>query len=137
MAQALLAELADTLSARFEALRERVDGLAPAAIADALFDTLGSFIAEHPVYPALLDLPGDDGWRRGVRKRRRSEIAALFASARPALSADQAERLAVIVPQLMRIPLALEDEKRLGKGILEELRLMLHRHLEAIISGNG
>ena len=37
----------------------------------------------------------------------------------------------MIVPPLMRIPLALVGEKRLRDGVLEELRLMLARHLQA------
>jgi hypothetical protein len=65
-----------------------------------------------------------------MRARRRGQIAALFAQAEPPLPAGQAERLAVIVPQLMRIPLALVGEKRLRDGVLEELRLMLNRHLQ-------
>ena len=111
-------------------MQEQAKGLAPAAIADALFDLLGRFVATHPAYSALLDLPGDDGWRRKMRARRRDQIAALFAQAEPPLPPGQAERLAVIVPQLMRIPLALVGEKRLRDGVLEELRLMLARHLE-------
>ncbi len=67
------------------ALQERAKGLAPAAIADALFDVLGDFLASHPAYSALLDLPGDDGWRRQMRAKRRAQIAALFARAEPPL----------------------------------------------------
>ena len=88
-------------------------------------------MATHPAYSALLDLPGDDGWRRKMRTQPpRPDRGALFAQAEPPLPAGQAERLAVIVPQLMRIPLALVGEKRLRDGVLEELRLMLARHLE-------
>ncbi len=129
LAEAILAEHAEALSTQLDALQERAKGLAPAAIADALFDVLGAFLAAHPAYSALLDLPGDDGWRRQMRARRRAQIAALFARAEPSLPPGQAERLAVIVPQLMRIPLALVGEKRLRDGVLEELRLMLARHL--------
>lgn len=129
LAEAILAEHAEALSAQLDALQDRAKGLAPAAIADALFDVLGDFLASHPAYSALLDLPGDNGWRRQMRARRRAQIAALFARAEPPLPAGQAERLAVIVPQLMRIPLALVGEKRLRDGVLEELRLMLARHL--------
>lgn len=131
LAQAILAEHAEDLSTRLDALRERVGSLAPAAIADALFATLGGFLAEHPAYAALLDLPGDDSWRRTIRVRRRGQIAALFAQANPALSPGQAERLAIIVPQLMRIPLALDGSNRLRNSVLEELRLMVRRHLQA------
>lgn len=131
LAQSILAESADDLSAALEALGERCRGLPPAAIADALFEVLGAFLRRRPAYSALLELPGDDGWRHGVRARRREQIAALFSGAEPALSAARAERLAVIVPQLMRIPVTLRGERHLRDGILEELRLMLHRHLEA------
>jgi len=131
IAQAILTQQAEELSAQLDALRDRTRGMDAAAIADRLFSELGSFMAGHPAYSALLDLPGDDGWRRAMRGRRRSQIAALFSAAEPPLPAGQAERLAVIVPQLMRIPLALIGEKRLRDGILEELRLMLGRHLQA------
>ncbi|MBZ9939862.1 TetR/AcrR family transcriptional regulator [Mesorhizobium sp. BR1-1-13] len=129
LAQAILAENAEGLSAQLDALRERTAGLNAAVIADTLFDLLGDFLSTHPAYSALLDLHGDEGWRRKMRARRREQIAALFAQAKPPLPAGQAERLAVIVPQLMRIPLALVGEKRLRDGVLEELRLMLARHL--------
>src|SRR6185437_3377292 len=127
LAQAIVAECGEDLSARLNALRERITGLPAAAIADALFTTLGEFMSERPVYAALLDLPGDDRWRRSLRMQRRDQIAALFAQAKPPLAAGQAERLAVIVPQLMRIPLALNAEKKLREAVLEELRLMLSR----------
>jgi AcrR family transcriptional regulator len=131
LAQAILAEHAEELSRRLDALRERTVGLGADAIADALFATLGDFLATHPAYSALLDLPGDEGWRRSVRTRRRQQIAALFGQAAPPLPAGRAERLAVIVPQLMRIPLALNGEDKLRSGVIEELRLMLGRHLRA------
>jgi AcrR family transcriptional regulator len=130
LAQAMLTELADTLSARFDRLHERVTGQSAALIADALFGELSHFLSEHPVYAALLDLPGDDGWRQVLRARRRIQIAALFAQACPALPTGQAERLALIVPQLMRITLLLGGETRkLRQAVLEELRAMLHHHL--------
>jgi AcrR family transcriptional regulator len=131
IAQAILAEHAGELSTQLDALRDLTAGMGATAIADRLFAQLGSFMAGHPAYSALLDLPGDDDWRRSMRARRRKQIATLFAAADPPLPAGQAERLAVIVPQLMRIPLTLIGEKRLRDGILEELRLMLSRHLAA------
>jgi AcrR family transcriptional regulator len=131
MAQAILVATAEELSAELDGLREQTEAMHAATIADQLFALLGTFMATHPVYSALLDLPGDDQWRRAVRARRREQIAALFAQAYPPLPADQAERLAVIVPQLMRIPLTLVGEERLRDEVLDELRLMLNRHLES------
>ncbi|RUW27185.1 TetR/AcrR family transcriptional regulator [Mesorhizobium sp. M4B.F.Ca.ET.215.01.1.1] len=131
MAQAILEAHAEELSAELDALREQTEAMHAATIADQLFALLGTFMATHPAYSALLDLPGDDQWRRTLRAHRREQIAALFAQAYPPLPAEQAERLAVIVPQLMRIPLSLAGETRLRDDVLDELRLMLNRHLEA------
>ena len=131
LAQAMLTDLAAHLSARLLALRDRVAGTPAAAIADALFDELSQFVTAHPVYAALIDLPGDDGWRQAVRSRRRQEIAALFARATPPLPAAQSDRLAMIVPQLMRITMTVSGEApKLRDGVLEELRAMLRHHLE-------
>lgn len=132
LAHAMLTELADTLSARLDALRERTAGWAAPAIADALFGELSRFLTEHPVYAALLDLPGDDGWRPAVRARRRVQIAALFAQADPPLPAGQPELMALIVPQLIRISVALSGETpSMRDAVLEELRAMLRHHFEA------
>ncbi|MGN6550785.1 MAG: TetR/AcrR family transcriptional regulator, partial [Pararhizobium sp.] len=116
LAQAILAHHADELSARLDELREQSAGLAADVIADRLFTVLGAFLSAYPAYSALLDLPGDEGWRRSVRTRRRQQIVALFTQSKPALPPEEAERLAVIVPQLMRIPLTLIGEKRLREG---------------------
>ncbi|HEY2132570.1 MAG TPA: helix-turn-helix domain-containing protein [Acetobacteraceae bacterium] len=131
LAQAMLTGMGDALSARLDALRARTEGCSAAELADALFGELALFLAAHPVYAVLIDLPGEDGWKHAVRARRRAQIAALFAQARPALPAGQAERLAVIVPQLMRITMTLSGEPHpLRDEVLDELRAMLRHHLE-------
>jgi AcrR family transcriptional regulator len=133
LAQTLVETLADVLSARLDALRAVTAGKSAADIADALFRELSGFVAANPVYTLLIDLPGDDAWRRDIRARRRREIAALFAEAAPPLPPAQRQRLAVIVPHLMRISLM---ETGAGSGlsreaIADELRLMLRKRLEA------
>jgi AcrR family transcriptional regulator len=131
LAQAMLTELADALSAGLEGLQARSAGWSAAAIADALFDELLQFLAAHPVYATLIELPGDDGWKQAVRSQRRRQIAALFLQAEPALPEGQAERLAVIVPQLMRITMVLHGETPpLRDAVQQEVRAMLRRHLE-------
>ncbi len=132
LAASMLAELSDGLSARLDALRTRSAGWSAASLADALFEELALFLAAHPVYAALIDVPADGGWREIVRARRRAQIAALFAQAEPALPAGQADRLAIIVPQLMRITMTVRSEAdALRSGVLQELRVMLRRHLDA------
>jgi AcrR family transcriptional regulator len=126
LAQAMLQELADGLSTRLQTLAAQTAGHSAPALADALFDTLALFLAEHPVYAVLIDLPGEDAWKQTVRASRRAQIAALFARAEPPLPAQQAELLAIIVPQLMRlsmVPPPLRDQ------VLAELRAMLRHHL--------
>lgn len=129
LAQAILADHADELSAMLEGLRNACDGQSASVIADRLFAALGDFVARHPAYSALLDLPGDGAWRKTVRLQRRQQIAALFSGAVPPVPDEKAERLAIIVPQLMRIPITMSGEKRMRDEVLAELRLMLTQHL--------
>ncbi len=130
LAQAMLADLAETLSARLDALQLRVSGSTAASIADALFLELSAFLQQHPVYTVLIDLAGDEAWRQAVRTQRRNQVAALFGLAIPALPKDQAERLALLMPSLMRSVMTLGGEPApLRAACLQELRAMLHNHL--------
>jgi hypothetical protein len=127
----MLTALADDLSARLEALQARAAGWSPGAIADGLFDEMAAFQRQDPVYAVLIDLPGDDAWRRTIRARRRQQIRGLFAHAEPPLPKGQPERLALIVPHLIRITLQLGAERSaLGHAVLDELRAMLRHHLD-------
>ena len=131
IAVAILTELANGLSDRLDALRARSNNWPAMALADALFQELSLFLAEHPVYSMLIDMPGDVAWKQAIRARRRAQIANLFAQADPPLPGDKAERLAVIVPQLMRITMTIPKETpALQAGVSEEIRTMLRRHLE-------
>lgn len=132
LAQAMVSELAEALSARLDVLLEEMHGQPAGDVADALFDELSDFLGQHPVYAVLVELPGDDAWKQALRARRRGQVAALFVNARPALPPGQAERLAVIVPQLMRIPLTLNSRGPHRPAVLDELRTMLRRHLDPV-----
>jgi hypothetical protein len=127
----MVTELADSLSARLDALSNGTKGWKAAAIADALFAELADFLAAHPEYGVLIDQPGDEAWKAAIRARRREQIAALFQNAAPALPAAQAQRLALIVPQLMRFGIVLRDEAASSRAeVLDELRAMLSHHLD-------
>lgn len=129
LAHAVLTELADALSARLDRLGPLLLGKSASELAQAIFDELAGFLAQHPVYPALIDVPGAQDWKQAVRARRRAQITALFAQVDPPLAAGQPERLALIVPQLMRITMTGSDDGP-DTAILDELRTMLRRHLE-------
>ncbi len=131
LAQAMGTALADDLSNRLDDLQDRTKGWTAAAVADALFEELAQFLDANPVYAVLLDLPGDEGWKMSVRARRRNQITALFAQAQPRLPKGQPERLAVIMPQLMRMVMVLgQDSVPPRDAIMHELRGMLRHHLK-------
>lgn len=135
LAQAMATELAGALSARLDSLREQIAGRSGPEIADALFGELARFIVAHPVYAVLVELPGDEGWKQAVRVRRRAQIEGLFVQARPTLPAGQAALLALIVPQLMSIPLRSGLTGAGREAVVAELQLMLRSHLEASVVG--
>jgi AcrR family transcriptional regulator len=132
LAQTILAELADDVSERLDGLQAATKGWTATRIADAVFDELSRFLTEHPEYAVLIDVRGDNSRHLAVRLRRRSQIAALFAQAEPKLPAGQPERLAVIVPELMRFNMVLTADGALAgrEAMIAELRAMLRHHLE-------
>jgi len=135
LAQSMLISLSDQMSAQLDALHARSNRRGAAALADALLDELEQFLTQNPVYTVLVEVPGEDEWRAAIRRRRRRQIAALFAQAVPALPAGQPERLAVIIPQLMRMTVMLAGEpKALQISVLAEVRTMLRHHLNAGIN---
>jgi AcrR family transcriptional regulator len=132
LAQSMLSLLSDRMSAQLDALQARSAGWDAATLADAVFDELEIFLTGNPVYTVLIDVPGDDEWRAAVRRRRRQQIAAIFAQAVPTLPDGQAERLAVIIPQFMRMTIMIGGEPlALRVGVAAELRAMLRHHLKA------
>ena len=132
IAETLVREVSGAFSDALDALVLELHGRDAATIADALFDTLADFLAAHPVYPVLVDVPGDEEWRRPLRARRREQVAALFAAADPPLPPGQPERLAALVPELMRttIVLAHRLSPDLREPVIGELRAMLRHHLQ-------
>ncbi len=132
LAQTMLAELADEVSVLLDGLLVASRGWAATRIADSVFDELSRFLGNHPEYAVLIDVRGDNSLRQTVRTRRRSQIAALFAQAEPKLPEGQPERLAVIVPELMRLNMVLSGDGTLAArdAMIAELRAMLRHHLE-------
>ncbi len=132
LAQTMLAELADEVTVLLDGLQVATIGWTATRIADAVFDELSRFLSNHPEYAVLIDVRGDNSLRHSVRTRRRSQIAALFAQAEPRLPEGQPERLAVIVPELMRLNMVLSGDGSLAArdAMIAELRAMLRHHLE-------
>jgi len=142
LADALHVEAAEAMVAEFEALRADVAGRArrpnAGALVDRLFRMIADFLDTHPVFVALADRRTIDPKRKqAVRKRLRGEVAALFALAEPKIAAARIEAIAVLIPHLMRVIVALRSETELPNRarVIDELRAMLVAHLGTKANG--
>lgn len=134
LADALHAQTAADLTAMLDALGTRCERESGAVIADALFKELSSFLTAHPAFAALADWRGVDPKRKKQNRRRlRAQIAGILERADPPISARRAGPLAVVVLHLLRTAVAIAAETELADrdAALEEVRLMLRRHLGA------
>lgn len=132
LADALHAVNSDDLSRMLATLGERVAGKSGAAIADALFHDLSDFLTAHPAFVVLADWRGIDPKRKKQNRRRlRGQIASLLTQADPPAPPRRAEALAVVVLHLLRTAVAIAGEPDLPNraAVLDELRMMLRRHL--------
>ncbi len=134
IADALHQENGEDLSRMLAGLGERVAGKPSAALADALFDDLSGFLDSHPAFFALAGRRNIDPKRKKqMRRLLRGQIAALLAQADPPVPTKRAEILAVIVLHLIltAVTIAAEADLPNRAAVLDELRLMLRRHMAA------
>lgn len=132
LADALHAANSEDLSRMLTELGARISGKPASVLADALFHDLSDFLKSHPAFVVLADWRGIDPKRKKqVRRRLRGQIASLLSQAEPPLPPQRAETLAIIVLHLIRTAVAISGEPDLPnrKAVLDELRLMLRRHL--------
>ncbi|HVZ01057.1 MAG TPA: TetR family transcriptional regulator [Dongiaceae bacterium] len=128
-AEAMLASLAALRTAMAERPGRRPDA---GALADRLFRLMVDFLDAHPVFIVLADRRSIDPKRKqAVRRRLRGEVAALFALAEPKVAPARIEAMAVLIPHLMRVVVALRGESELANRarVIDELRAMLVAHL--------
>lgn len=133
LAEALHAQNTDDLAAMLDDLAGRLAGRPRAAFAEALFRELPAFLAAHPAFVTLADRRDiDKARKKKVRARLRGGIAAALAVVEPPVPPRRAETLAVAVLHLLRVAVAVAGEPELsGDLVLDELKEMLRRHLEA------
>ena len=128
-AEAMLATLAVLRTEIAETTERKPDG---GVLTDRLFRLLVEFLDSHPVFVVLADRRNiDPRHKQAVRRRLRGEVAALLALAEPKVPPARIEAMAVLIPHLMRVVVAVRAETGLGNRsrVLEELRAMLVAHL--------
>lgn len=133
LAASLHAEQLALLSDMLAGLRDEAPRQRPAALADALFAGLLTFLQINPAFVALAERRLVDPARKAEsRAHLRDQIAGLFGQATPALPRERAEVVAVIVLQLMKAAMALSasDAPPLRDRVIAELRQMLRHHLD-------
>jgi AcrR family transcriptional regulator len=134
IADALHRENGEDLARMLADLGARFAGKPSAALADALFADLSTFLDSHPAFIALAGRRNIDVKRKKqMRRLLRGQLAALLAQAEPPVPAKRAEILAVIVLHVIQSAVTIAGEADLPNraAVLDELRLMLRRHMAA------
>ncbi|MEA1677196.1 TetR/AcrR family transcriptional regulator [Nitrospirillum sp. BR 11163] len=117
LADALLAQYADTLVASLADLESRAATLSPGELAAALLAVLPSLKVERAAAFALIDARPDMVAQQGrLRAGLRQGIAAILRAKSPALPPERAATMAVTLLQMMKGAAALGDEPDLPHG---------------------
>jgi len=107
----------------------------PAAMLDALFDTLTAFLARHPAFPTLAARRDIETSRKlASRTRLEESLEQSLASTRPPLPPEAMPGLAVMLLQQMKVVVALEASGReADRQAIDHLRRVLRRYLEHLV----
>jgi AcrR family transcriptional regulator len=133
LADTLVQNYAALLLGDLQALQARAAGLSPQALVEGLFSLLRGRPRERAAALPLAEARMDEQARRTTfRHMLRKNIAAIFRARAPALSAEAARDLAIVVVQLMKAASSLSDEDGLaGRGAaLRELQTLTVQYLQ-------
>jgi len=127
------AEYLDELNQTLAALGAKP--LAPAAMSDALFDTLTAFLARYPAFPALAARRDIETSRKlASRARLEESLEQTLASTRPGLPSDVMPGLAVMLLQQIKMVVSLQGSGREeDRQAIDHIRRMLRGYLEHLV----
>ena len=110
--------------------------LTPAAMSDALFDTLTTFLAHYPAFPTLAARRDIEPSRKlASRARLEESLEQALASMRPGLPPAVMPGLAVMLLQQMKLVVALEASGRdEDRQAIDHIRRMLRQYLEDLVA---
>jgi AcrR family transcriptional regulator len=133
LADTLVQNYLALLVADLEGLAARADAIDTKAIVEALFGLLRAYPRERAAVLPLAEARMDERTRRTTfRHLLRRHIAAILRAHAPALTADAARDIAVVVLSLMKAAYALSDEEGLPGRVsgLRELQALAVQYLE-------
>ncbi|MFC0398436.1 TetR/AcrR family transcriptional regulator [Paraburkholderia rhizosphaerae] len=99
---ALRTRYGNTMDAQWSALTGNADGLTVPELVERLFALMVEFMDTHPAYLPLLSVSLNFKRDAAVRNRLRKRFAELFRRYRPALSGDDAFRIAEVTLQVVK-----------------------------------
>jgi len=140
LAQALIAQQAEDLRARLDAMAQASPGWDVDELARRLAGTLIDFRASHPSFARLIDSPGaPESAAIDVRRAMRVQLAAILAPHAPSLGKPELLAVATVVQQVMKSAVALNDDPAAdsaaaARHALAELRAMLRGYLAVALS---
>ncbi len=113
-----------------------MESLTPAAMSDALFDTLTVFLARYPAFPALAARRDIETARKlASRARLEESLEQALASTRPRLPPEVMPGLAVMLLQQIKMVVALEASGREeDRQAIDHIHRMLRRYLEHLVA---
>ena len=113
-------------------LEEATSGLSVRERTQNFIEVMIRFMEDHPAYGTVLDAPADSKRDKKIRDRLRERLANVFRTRRPAVSQEQAYRVACVSLQLIKSMNALFVEAKLQerREIVEEYKFVLTAYLE-------
>jgi AcrR family transcriptional regulator len=129
---ALRTQYVNEMEERWIHLEEAMGGLSLKERTQAFVDVMIRFIEERPAYSTIMDAPAGSRRDKKTRDRLRERLANVFRTRRPALSQEQAYRVASVSLQMIKSMNTLytgtKPQERLE--IAKEYKLALTAYLE-------
>lgn len=134
LARAIHDELLLEMSALFEELSEDAPRSSAATIVNRLFESLATFVAQHPEFPTLSQRKEADPERKlSTRTSMRQQIGTLLSHTATPMTAEGAAHIAILVLELMKMVVSVgkTDGQAVRDAVFADVRKMLCRELES------
>ncbi|HET6555187.1 MAG TPA: TetR/AcrR family transcriptional regulator [Dyella sp.] len=144
LAHALMADHAEALYGRMERLVEQSRGWGTEELAARLVRTFADYRRQHPSFAVLVEAVGSEpsSLSRTIRQRMRDYLSQILAIHAPGLAAGELRPAAMVVQQLMKAAVALQNEqpaslRRAAKTQLQRALAAYLRSLSEAIDGDA
>ncbi|WP_266183645.1 TetR/AcrR family transcriptional regulator [Dyella humicola] len=138
LAEALMAEHGEALNTRMERLVAQASGWDTEELAARLIRTFADYRRQHPSFVALTEAAGSlpPSLSRAIRQRMRDYLCQILAIHAPGLAAGELRPAAMVVQQLMKAAVALQNEQpaSLRNAAQAQLRSALANYLKSLTS---